>query len=59
MIPGMWALILVTSVLTILTGEGAPALNGLLERLAERHPELEVDVQEGGQPHYHLLLSAE
>ncbi|HEY8773116.1 MAG TPA: DAK2 domain-containing protein [Gaiellaceae bacterium] len=46
-------------VLTILTGEGAPALNGLLERLAERHPELEVDVQEGGQPHYHLLLSAE
>ncbi len=45
--------------LTILTGEGAPALNGLLERLAERHPELEVDVQEGGQPHYHLLLSAE
>ena len=45
--------------LTILTGEGAPALNGLLERLADRHPELEVDVQEGGQPHYHLLLSAE
>jgi fatty acid kinase len=45
--------------LTILTGEGAPSLNGVLERLAERHPELEVDVQEGGQPHYHLLLSAE
>ena len=46
-------------VLTILTGEGAPELNGLLARLAERHPEIEVDVQEGGQPHYHLLLSAE
>jgi DAK2 domain fusion protein YloV len=45
--------------LTILTGEGAPALNGLLERIAGRHPELEVDVQEGGQPRYHLLLSAE
>jgi DAK2 domain fusion protein YloV len=45
--------------LTILSGEGAPALNGLLERLAERHPELELDVQDGGQPHYHLLLSAE
>ncbi len=45
--------------LTILAGEGAPELNGLLDRLAERHPEVEVDVQEGGQPHYHLLLSAE
>jgi DAK2 domain fusion protein YloV len=45
--------------LTILTGEGAPELNGLLERLAERHPEIELDVQDGGQPHYHLLLSAE
>ena len=45
--------------LTILTGEGAPELNGLLERLAERHPELELEVQVGGQPHYHLLLSAE
>jgi dihydroxyacetone kinase-like predicted kinase len=45
--------------LTILSGEGAPELNGLLERLAERHPELELDVQDGGQPHYHLLLSAE
>jgi fatty acid kinase len=47
------------SVLTILTGDGAPALNGLLDRLAQRHPEVEVDVQDGGQPHHHLLLSAE
>ncbi len=46
-------------VLTLLTGEGAPALNGLLDRIAESHPEVEVDVQDGGQPHYHLLLSAE
>ncbi len=46
-------------VLTILTGEGAPELNGFLGRLAERHPDVEVDVQDGGQPHYHLLLSAE
>jgi len=46
-------------VLTILTGEGAPALNGLLDRIGESHPGVEVDVQEGGQPHYHLLLSAE
>jgi DAK2 domain fusion protein YloV len=45
--------------LTILSGEGAPELNGLLQRLAERHPDLELDIQDGGQPHYHLLLSAE
>jgi len=47
------------TVLTVLTGESAPPLNGLLDRLAERHPDVEVDVQEGGQPNYHLLLSAE
>jgi fatty acid kinase len=46
-------------VLTILTGEDAPTLNGLLERIAAQHPDIEVEVQEGGQPHYHLLLSAE
>jgi DAK2 domain fusion protein YloV len=46
-------------VLTVLTGEGAPPLNGLLEELAASHPELELDVHEGGQPHYPLLLSAE
>ena len=47
------------SVLTVLTGDGAPALNGLLDGLAAEHPNVEIDVQEGGQPHYHLLLSAE
>ena len=46
-------------VLTLLTGEGAPALNGVLEELAETHPELELDLHDGGQPHYPLLLSAE
>src|SRR5580765_3505127 len=46
-------------VLTLLRGEGSPSLNGLLEDLAERHPELELDVHDGGQPHYPLLLSAE
>jgi DAK2 domain fusion protein YloV len=46
-------------VLTVLTGEGGPPLKGLLDRIAADHPEVEVDVQEGGQPHYHLLLSAE
>jgi dihydroxyacetone kinase-like predicted kinase len=31
----------------------------LLERVADDHPELEVEVHEGGQPHYPLLLGAE
>jgi DAK2 domain fusion protein YloV len=46
-------------VLTILCGEDAPELNGLLDELAAEHPELELDVHDGGQPHYPLLLSAE
>jgi uncharacterized protein len=46
-------------VLTLLHGEGAPPLNGLVEELATQHPDLELDVHEGGQPHYPLLLSAE
>jgi hypothetical protein len=46
-------------VLTLLTGEDEPKLDALLARLHERHPDLEVDVQRGGQPHYPLLLSAE
>jgi DAK2 domain fusion protein YloV len=45
--------------LVILTGEGAPPLDGLLARLQREHPELGVDVHEGGQPHYPLLLVAE
>ena len=46
-------------VVTLLHGEGAPSLNGLVDELAAQHPELELDVHEGGQPHYPLLLSAE
>jgi uncharacterized protein len=46
-------------VLTLVTGEGAPPLDGLIEELAERHPDLELDVHEGGQPHHPLLVSAE
>jgi dihydroxyacetone kinase-like predicted kinase len=46
-------------VLTVLTGEGAPPLNGVLDEVAAQHPELELDVHDGGQPHYPLLLSAE
>jgi dihydroxyacetone kinase-like predicted kinase len=46
-------------VLTLLTGAVDPDLAGLLERIEARYPELELDVHEGGQPHYPLLLSAE
>jgi hypothetical protein len=45
--------------LTILTGEGAPPLDGLVSALKRRHPGLEVEVHEGGQPHYPLLVVAE
>ena len=46
-------------VLTLLTGEDEPPLEGLLERIEGAHPELELEVHEGGQPHYPLLVSAE
>jgi len=45
--------------LTLLVGQDEPELEALLERVEKAHPDLEVDVQKGGQPHYHLLLSAE
>jgi dihydroxyacetone kinase-like predicted kinase len=46
-------------VLTLLTGADAPDLDRLLDRIRAGHPDLELDVQAGGQPHYPLLLSAE
>ena len=46
-------------VLTLLTGEDEPDLTLLLQRLGADHPEVEVEVQSGGQPHYPLLLGAE
>ena len=46
-------------VLTLLTGADKPELDGVVKRIEERHPELELDIQAGGQPHYPLLLSAE
>ncbi len=45
--------------LTLLTGEDTPPLADLLTRLEAEHPDLELDVHEGGQPHYPLLLAAE
>jgi DAK2 domain fusion protein YloV len=46
-------------VLTLLTGEEAPTLNGVVSRVESEHPDVELEVHEGGQPHYPLLLSAE
>jgi uncharacterized protein len=46
-------------VVTLLTGERAPSVEGLRSFLEEEHPELELEVQQGGQPHYPLLVSAE
>ncbi len=46
-------------VMTLLKGADEPELGRLLERIGERFPELELEVQSGGQPHYPLLMSAE
>jgi uncharacterized protein len=46
-------------VLTLLAGEAAPALDGLVEHVHEAYPDVELDVHDGGQPHYPLLLAAE
>ena len=46
-------------VLTLLTGADEPELADLLSELERTNPELEIEVHEGGQPHYPLLVSAE
>jgi uncharacterized protein len=45
--------------LTLLTGEEPQPLDALLEHISATYPDVDVDVQRGGQPHYPLLLSAE
>ena len=45
--------------LTLLTGEEPPSLERLVAELEESHPDLELEVHEGDQPHYALLLAAE
>jgi hypothetical protein len=47
------------ALLTLLTGAELPPLDGLVERVAATHPDVEIEVHEGGQPHYPLLLGAE
>jgi fatty acid kinase len=46
-------------VLTILAGESAEGVDDLVAFVQEQHPELEVEVHDGGQPHYPLLFGAE
>jgi DAK2 domain fusion protein YloV len=46
-------------ILTLLTGAEEPALEALVGEIGERHPEVEIEIHVGGQPHYPLLLSAE
>ena len=46
-------------VVTLLTGAEEPDLSALVAELEQAHPEVEIEVHEGGQPHYTLLASAE
>ena len=46
-------------VLTLLTGEEPPPLEPLLAELEANHPDLELEVHAGGQPHYPLLIAVE
>jgi dihydroxyacetone kinase-like predicted kinase len=46
-------------ILTLLVGEDGPDGDALAAELAEAHPELEIEVHDGGQPSYPLLLAAE
>ncbi|HEX5469409.1 MAG TPA: DAK2 domain-containing protein [Gaiellaceae bacterium] len=46
-------------VLTILVGDGAGEAEAVVALLRDRHPGVEIEVHEGGQPHYPLLLAAE
>jgi DAK2 domain fusion protein YloV len=45
--------------LDIITGADAPPLDSLRSAIERRYPAIEVDVYEGGQQHYPLLLVAE
>jgi dihydroxyacetone kinase-like predicted kinase len=45
--------------LAILTGEGAPPLDGLVAAIEREHPGIDIEVHDGGQPHYPLLFVSE
>jgi DAK2 domain fusion protein YloV len=46
-------------VLTVLLGDSAADSDGVVDAIRAAHPDLEVDVHEGGQPHYPLLFAVE
>jgi DAK2 domain fusion protein YloV len=48
-----------SEVLTVLLGDGAQDADELVEAVHTAHPELEIEVHEGGQPHYPLLFGVE
>jgi dihydroxyacetone kinase-like predicted kinase len=45
--------------MTLLTGADPPDVTKLVAELEQQHPDLELEVHNGGQPHYPLLISAE
>jgi DAK2 domain fusion protein YloV len=46
-------------VLTVLVGDGAGESDEVVDAIRAAHPGLEVEVHEGGQPHYPLLFAVE
>jgi uncharacterized protein len=46
-------------VLTVLVGDGANGAEAVVDHVRSAHPDLEVEVHEGGQPHYPLLFAVE
>jgi DAK2 domain fusion protein YloV len=48
-------------ILTLYYGDGIEAeqVHGLAAKIGERYPEQEIELVEGGQPHYHYILSVE
>jgi dihydroxyacetone kinase-like predicted kinase len=48
-----------TDVLTVLVGEESEGVETLTAAVRDAHPDLEIEVHDGGQPHYPLLFSAE
>jgi dihydroxyacetone kinase-like predicted kinase len=46
-------------VLTVLVGDGASGQEEVVDSIRAAHPSLEIEVHEGGQPHYPLLFAVE
>jgi DAK2 domain fusion protein YloV len=46
-------------VLTVLLGDGVETANATIASLRSAHPRLEIEVHDGGQPHYPLLFAVE